>query len=251
MSRRLNVHVAFLVGATLVITPRVMAQTDESLNAVTDAGTPDAEPHPVLAIFSPDWMPIVTLGYQFQHLDWSEAESVDEPTLHGLSASLLLPVLATGTPDSRVRLAFGVGVGVDLARHTTERAYAPRSEYDPTETERPRTTRRRRADQVAAQLGLILRAAPAGRGFLGSLVWMPGVRRTRLSYEGGYHAWPVDAQRVRSMRRARVTFGYVHDHLYAAFFLGASRWEADGAFFTYLVHVERVFEFGLQVGAGW
>ncbi|MCB9604836.1 MAG: hypothetical protein H6722_19090 [Sandaracinus sp.] len=209
-------------------------------------------PHRAFVIFDPDWMPIVTLGYQFQRLDWTtDYRVVDEPNLNGVSANLLVPIFATGTPDAPTRLAFGVGVDVDFAMRTIENVRVPGvRHYDPRpDAEPPRATLRHRAVQVAAQLGAIVRAAPNGRGFLGSLVWMPGVRLTQFGYEGAY-SYPVpNAQRERSARRGRVTLGYVHDHVYGAFFVGASRWAHQKE--RYLVPTERVFELGLQVGAGW
>lgn len=240
-----------------LLTPRgTLAQSVDASSSSSSAAESSVDerassdgPSDAFVIFSPDWMPIVTLGPRVERLDWTEArnfwlelEGLDEPTLNGLSASLLLPLFATGRDGARVRAALGAGVGVDFAMRKVD-ATDPRT--------RNRTTLRFRALQVSAQLGLILRAAPRGRGFLGTVVWMPGMRRSRHTYAD---AIPIrgfrDDDHKRSAARGRVTLGYVHDHAFVALFLGAARWSGDPDEW-FLVREERVLEAGLQLGSGW
>jgi hypothetical protein len=222
----------------------------EGTGASVDAHAAGRELPSWLALFSPDWMPIVTVGYRAERL-WTRggrlahAPTLDEPpsSLHGVTGSLLLPVLASGHPRSKVRVALGLGVGVDFAMRrglflTQPRAYEPGREPEP----RPET-QRVVAIQVHAQLGLIVRAAPRGRGLFGALLWLPTSRNLRYAVT----EIPRARDRVRTVARARLTLGWVHDHVQAAVFTGFAQ-SGSG---ERLAGRERILEVGLQLGSGW
>ncbi|MCU0677041.1 MAG: hypothetical protein MUE69_30175 [Myxococcota bacterium] len=224
----------------------------EETGASVDAHATGRELPSWFVLFSPDWMPFVTLGYRAERI-WrkgglfASAPLLDDPPslLHGVTGSLILPVVASGHPRSKLRVALGLGVGVDFAMRrglflTLPRAYEPGREPEP----RPET-QRVVAIQVHAQLGLILRAAPRGRGFLGSLLWLPTSRNLRYAVT----EIPRARDRVRTVARARLTLGWVHDHLNAALFAGFA--QSGSEEYPRLGGRERALEVGLQAGSGW
>ena len=266
------VAVVCLVGAISARTRAQDAETnvDSDVNAGVESDVNEGEeaevtrteeasafdepdvPASAFVIFSPDWMPIVTLGYRAERLWWKDGRLSDAPghedpsSLHGLTGSLLLPVLASGRPASTVRLALGLGAGVDFAMGRGTGAFTPRS-YEPGTTPPPPLDPFRILTiQVHAQLGLILRAAPRGRGFLGSLLWLPTSRNFRYAVTER----PNLRDRVRTLARARLTLGWVHDHLYVSIFTGFAQSGSDGES-PRLAGRERIVDVGLQVGCGW
>jgi hypothetical protein len=203
------------------------------------AAPPTEEPRPRSAlrerfvIFSPGWMPIVTLGYRAQIVRYRGGSVSSSDTSHGLTSGVLAPVLATGDSSSRVRLALGVGMGLDVAWRST----TSRSAFDPDVVVTPpgsslgvpsrdveRTTYV--YGQLAAMLVLPLGSARA----LASLSWLPGRRFVTGEFGTNFP----------TLERARFSLGVLRVPFHLSAFAGVAR-----------IDTAADVELGLQLGMGW
>jgi hypothetical protein len=204
------------------------------------AAPPTEEPRPRSAlrerfvIFSPGWMPIVTLGYRAQIVRYTGGTVDQSDTSHGLTSGVLAPVLATGNSSSRVRLALGVGMGLDVAWRSAPSASTPFPDdvvvggAPVSPGSRARYVERTTYvyGQLAAMLVLPLGAARA----LATLSWLPGKRF--VTGELG-SSWPT-------LERARFSIGVLRVPFQVSAFTGVARIAAAAD-----------VELGLQLGMGW
>ena len=212
--------------------PRPVGFDDERAAPPTEEPRPRSALRERFVIFSPGWMPIVTLGYRAQIVRYTGGSVSRSETSHGLTSGVLAPVLATGDSSSRVRLALGVGMGLDVAwRSTRSAATFPPGvvvgpPWSPSSSGRyvERTTYV--YGQLAAMLVLPLGAARA----IATLSWLPGKRF--VTGERGSN-WPT-------LERARFSVGVLRVPFQVNAFTGVARIAAAAD-----------VELGLQLGMGW
>lgn len=181
-------------------------------------------------IFSPGWMPIVTLGYRAQIVRYRGGSVSSSDTSHGLTSGVLAPVLATGDSSSRVRLALGVGMGLDVAWRSKSAEdggfYVPPSPSFPAPpTVVERTT------YVYGQLAAILVLPLGSARALATLSWLPGKRFVTGDVFGSN--WPT-------LERARFSVGVLRVPFQVSAFAGVAR-----------INTAADVELGLQLGMGW
>ncbi|MCU0674631.1 MAG: hypothetical protein MUE69_17795 [Myxococcota bacterium] len=213
------------------------------------AAPPTEEPRPRSAlrerfvIFSPGWMPIVTLGYRAQIVRYRGGSVSRSDTSHGLTSGVLAPVLATGDSSSRVRLALGVGMGLDVAW----RSEGPGAELDAVVTagDDPVYTSPayvERALSLSGQMGALAQIALGRSRLTTSLVWLPTRRFVRVREDGvgvSFGSAPSDYS-SRAFKRFRFNVGLVRAGFLVSAFLGGGSVAARGS--------AREIEAGIQLG---
>lgn len=184
-----------------------------------------------------DWLPIVTAGYRLSRTRPRDFWASERAYIrHGLTAGVLLPVVASGSSDSRVRVAFGVGIGFDRMKdeERVESGFGG-----------PESTRTSWVLATYAQLGAILRVSRGAWGWLASAVWTPGRTMVAVQEPGRRgHGWE------RSAARGRVTFGVVVRRVHVGLLLGGGYWAGDYSGSAFLPKSTQL-ELGLQLGSGW
>jgi hypothetical protein len=204
------------------------------------AAPPTEEPRPRSAlrerfvIFSPGWMPIVTLGYRAQIVRYTGGTVDQSDTSHGLTSGVLAPVLATGDSSSRVRLALGVGMGLDVAWRSAPSASTPFPD-DVVVGGAPVSPGSRaryveRTTYVYGQLAAMLVVPIGSARALATLSWLPGKRFVTGEFGSG---WPT-------LERARFSVGVLRVPLQVSAFTGVAR-----------IDTAADVELGLQLGMGW
>lgn len=202
------------------------------------AAPPTEEPRPRsplrerFVIFSPGWMPIVTLGYRAQIVRYTGGSVSRSDTSHGLTSGVLAPVLATGDSSSRVRLALGVGMGLDVAWRSTRSAatFPPGVVVGPPESPSSSGRYVERTTYVYGQLAAMLVLPLGAARAIATLSWLPGNRF--VTGERGSN-WPT-------LERARFSVGVLRVPVQVSAFAGVARIAAAAD-----------VELGLQLGMGW
>ncbi len=202
------------------------------------AAPPREEPRPRSAlherfvIFSPGWMPIVTLGYRAQIVRYTGGSVSRSDTSHGLTSGVLAPVLATGDSSSRVRLGLGVGMGLDVAWRSTRSAatFPPGVVVGPPGSPSSSGRYVERTTYVYGQLAAMLVLPLGAARAIATLSWLPGNRF--VTGERGSN-WPT-------LERARFSVGVLRVPFQVSAFTGVARIAAAAD-----------VELGLQLGMGW
>lgn len=230
----MNVRHVLGVLALLSFTMPVGAQAVEPNGDVRELEN-ESQTEPGWVLLESGWRPIVTVGYRLQRARPRGFGATDEVFVgHGITAGILLPVLASGTSSSRVRVALGIGMGVDRTKSREPSPFVPE------------LTTTSWGIGTYAQLGAILRVAPSTTwSWLGTAVWTPGRGSAAIAdprFRG--QGWG------RTAARGRVTFGVVVRGVHLGLLVGGAYWsgEYEGA----AGPAERTdLELGLQLGSGW
>lgn len=202
------------------------------------AAPPTEEPRPRsplrerFVIFSPGWMPIVTLGYRAQIVRYTGGSVSRSDTSHGLTSGVLAPVLATGDSSSRVRLALGVGMGLDVAW----RSEGPGAEVDAVVTAGDDPVYMspayvERALLLYGQMGALAQITLGRSQLMTSLVWLPTrrfvhVREDHVGFSIG--SAPSDYS-SRAFKRFRFNVGLARAGFLVSAFLGGGSVAARGS----------------------
>lgn len=198
-----------------------------ALGAAIPARADDASER--LVLLAPDWMPTIAIGYQSAWTRRSYGSDARAHRLQGVSGSLLVPIVASGTSRSRTRLGLGLGVGVDYA-------FADSSFRD---------TRRESSLHLYGELAMILRVVKRGVGFVGTLSWLPG-RHELASDEAIYATGLMSSEHAITLARGRLSLGAVVRHVQITVFTGVGHWPDMGTY-----EKVRQIELGARIGSGW
>lgn len=215
------------------------------------AERPREEPRPRSAlrerfvIFTPGWMPIVTLGYRAQIVRYRGGGVSSSDTSHGLTSGVLAPVLATGDSSSRVRLALGVGMGLDVAWRSESAGEALPGGVVVTDGDDPVYESPGYVERTLQFYGQVAALAhfTFGRMRLStSLAWLPTRRIVRVQRDdSGFSiaSAPSDYS-SRALERFRFNVGLTRSAFHVAVFAGGAAVLARGS--------AREVELGLQLG---
>ena len=193
----MNVRHVLGVLALLSFATPVGAQAVEpngDVRELENESQSESQSEPGWVLLESGWRPIVTVGYRLQRARPRDFGATGEAFVdHGMTVGILLPVIASGSPSSRVRVAFGIGMGVDRAKGREPSSFS----LGGTATTWSLGT--------YAQLGAILRVARSSTwSWLATALWTPGRSSAAITYMGfSGQGW------ARTAARGRATFGVV------------------------------------------
>lgn len=230
-------HVLGVLAVLSFATPvgAQVVETNGDVRELENESQPESQAEPGWVLLESGWRPIVTVGYRLQRARPRGFAATGEVFVdHGMTVGILLPVIASGSPSSRVRVAFGVGMGVDRAKRREPSSFS----LGGTATTWSLAT--------YAQLGAILRVARSSTwSWLATALWTPGRSSAAITYMGfSGQGWG------RTAARGRATFGVVVRGVHLGLLVGGAYW--SGEYKGAAGPAERTdLELGLQLGSGW